>query len=185
MNPIIPILLVFGGVLAWSMFKTAKAVVNLNYTITRFGIYRFATDGNLVFRLRVRFTNAQNTTLTVNMMDIAAYLNSTTYYDANGQLRVSNKGNLLAAYQDATPFVIQPNSFTDKDFLIPVRWADIGRYFLLNIVSIVTDILNANNISEYVSAIVGRNVLITGLIKAENVSIAVNNIVTITDDRNS
>lgn len=185
MNPIIPILLVFGGVLAWSMFKTAKAVVNLNYTVTRFGIYRFATDGNLVFRLRVRFTNAQNTTITVNLVDIAAYLNSTFAYDVNNQLQVQNRGDLLATYQDATPFVIQPNNFTDRDFLINVRWADVGRYLLSNIVTIIQNILNANNINDYVSAIIGRNVLIYGLIKAENVSVKIANVVAITDDRNS
>ena len=56
MNPAISIGIVFGAVLAFSIWKTARAVVDLNYTITRFGIYSISKDG-VTLRLQVRFTN--------------------------------------------------------------------------------------------------------------------------------
>ena len=185
MNPAVPILLLVGGAIAWSVFRTAKAAVNLNYTILRFGIYRFATDGNLMLRLRVRFTNAQNTPLTINLFDIAAYLNSTYTYDSTGKINVQNRGDLLATLNDSTGFVINANTFTDKDFYITVRWADVGRYFLNNAVSIITTIINADSIRDVIRAVIGRNVLIYGLVKAENISIPVVNVVQLTDDTNN
>lgn len=185
MNPVVPILLLIGGALAWSVLRTAKAVVNLNYNVTRFGIYRFASDGNLIFRLRIRFTNPQNTPLTVNMIDIGAYLDSVTSYDSAGKVVVSSRGSLIASLNDYTGFVIPALSFLDKDFLINVRWADIGRYILKNAVSIITSITNADSINNIISLIVGKPILIAGFVKAENVTINIANVVSLTDDRNS
>lgn len=185
MNPLPLILLFVGGAVLWSITRTAKAVINLNYNVLRFGIYRFATDGNLVLRLRMRFTNPQNTPLHINLFDIAAYLNSSTSYDANGNLVVNNRGTMIASLTDTQGFVIQANNYTDKDFFINVRWADVGRYFLTNIVSIISTITNAESINDVISVIVGRDILISGVVKAENITIPVNSIVQLTDDRNS
>ena len=185
MNPLPLILLLVGGAVVWSITRTAKAVINLNYNVLRFGIYRFATDGNLVLRLRMRFTNPQNTPLHINLFDIAAYLNSSTSYDSNGNLVVNNRGTMIASLTDTQGFVIQANNYTDKDFFINVRWADVGRYFLTNIVSIISTITNAQSINDVISVIVGRDILISGVVKAENITIPVNSIVQLTDDRNS
>lgn len=185
MNPLPLILLLLGGAVVWSITRTAKAVINLNYNVLRFGIYRFATDGNLVLRLRMRFTNPQNTPLHVNMLDIGAYLNSSTSHDSNGNLVVDNRGTMIASLTDTQGFVIQANNYTDQDFFINVRWADVGRYFLTNIVSIISTITNANSINDVISVIVGRDILISGVVKAENITIPINSIVPLTDDRNS
>lgn len=185
MNPLPLILLLVGGAVVWSITRTAKAVINLNYNVLRFGIYRFATDGNLVLRLRMRFTNPQNTPLHVNMLDVGAYLNSTTSRDNNGSLVVDSRGTMIASLTDTEGFIIQANNYTDKDFFINVRWADVGRYFLTNIVSIISTIVNADSINDVISVIVGRDILISGVVKAENITIPINSIVPLTDDRNS
>lgn len=184
MNPIVPILLIFGSVVAWSIFKTAKAVANLNYTITRFGLYRVNTDG-ITFRLQVRLTNPKSTPLRVNLIDIAAYLNSTTSYDAQGKLIVNSRGDLLSTYSDANGFVIAANNFTTKDFLLQVRWGDIGRLLFNNISAVIDAFTNNNSLSRVVTALIGRNVLIYGLIKAENVIIDIASVVNIIDERNN
>lgn len=184
MNPALLVGLIFGSVLAWSIYKTAKAVVNLLYTVTKFGIYRVTNDG-LALRLQIRFTNARNTTLTVNLVDLAAYLNSVTSYDNNGNLVVNSRGDLLGQYIDSTGFVIQPNNFTTKDFIINVRWADLGRLLLNNASSIIDAFTNNASLTRVVTAIVGRNVLIYGLVKAENVVVDIASVTTILDERNN
>lgn len=185
MNPVVPILLLFGGAIAWSILRTAKAVVNLNYNVLRFGIYKFATDGNLVLRIRMRFTNTQNTPLTINMMDIAAYLGSSTTTDGNGNTVVNNRGTMIASYSDFTGFVIPANYFIDKDFYINVRWADVGRYLLSNAYSIITTVLNAENLNSIIGTLVGTPVLIAGVVKAENITINIAKVVSLSDDRNN
>jgi hypothetical protein len=92
---------------------------------------------------------------------------------------------MIASLTDTQGFVIQANNYTDKDFFINVRWADVGRYFLTNIVSIISTITNAQSINDVISVIVGRDILISGVVKAENITIPVNSIVPLTDDRNS
>lgn len=184
MNPIIPILLVFGGVLAWSAFKTAKAVVNLKYTMLGFGIYRVSSDG-VALRLKVRFTNAQKTPLTVNLIDLAAYLNSSTSYDSNGNLVVNNRGDLLASYADRAGFLIAANGFTEKQFIFTIRWADLGRVLLGNAAAIINAIRNSEGMNSIVSSIIGHNILIYGIVKAENVSVDICNIIPLIDERNN
>ena len=183
MNPFGFILLLVGGAVIWSLTKTAKAAVNLNYNVLRFGIYKFASDGNLILRLRMRFTNAQNTPLHINMIDLAAYVKSQTSTDAKGNLKVISRGTMLASYTNVQGFIIAPNNYTDQDFLINVRWADVGRYLLTNVYSIITTILNANQVSEYIAAIVGTNILVSGIVKAEGISFPVNELIQLTDDR--
>ena len=114
-----------------TLFKTARAAVNLNYTMLGFGIYRVSSDG-VALRLKMRFTNAQNTPLTVNLIDLAAYLNSSTTYDSNGNLVVNSRGDLLSSYADSTGFLIAANGFTEKQFIFNLRWADLGQYLQCN-----------------------------------------------------
>lgn len=184
MNPAIPILALFGGVLAWTLIKTARAAVNLNYTMLGFGIYRVSSDG-VALRLKMRFTNAQNTTLTVNLIDLAAYLNSSTTYDSNGNLVVNSRGDLLSSYADSTGFLIAANGFTEKQFIFNLRWADLGRVLLGNAAAIINAISNQEGMNSIISSIIGHNILIYGIVKAEGVSVNICNVIPITDERNS
>lgn len=182
MNPAIGIGIVAGAVLVYSIYKTARAVVDLNYTITRFGIYSISKDG-ITMRLQVRFTNPRDTYLTVNLVDLAAYLNSTTTTDNDGKLVVVNRGDLLSQYADASGFIINPNNFTTKNFKFVVRWADLGRLLFNNASAIIDAFTNSSSLSQVISAIIGRNVLIYGLVKAENVVINIASVTNIIDER--
>ena len=183
MNPIPLILLVVGGALAWSVFKTAKAAINLNYNITRFGIYKFATDGAMVLRVRVQFGNLMNQPIRINMVDLAAYFNPSYQTNNDGSVKILSRGNLLATLADASGFVIPANSIDTHDFYINVRWTDIAKTLITNISNIVSIISNANGITDVMRQIVGMPVLLTGAIKAENVVFNVQQIVSLTDDR--
>lgn len=182
MNPAIGIGIVFGAILAFSIYKTARAVVDLNYTITRFGIYSISKDG-VTLRLQIRFTNPRDTYLTVNLVDLAAYLNSNTTTDNNGKLQVVSRGDLLSQYVDASGFVINPNNFTTKNFKFVVRWADLGRLLFNNASAVINAFTNSSSLSQVISAIIGRNVLIYGLVKAENVVVDIASVTNIIDER--
>lgn len=183
MNPLVLILLLVGGAVGISLIKTAKAAVNLTYNITRFGIYKFASDGAMTLRVRIQFGNLRNTPLTVNMVDIAAYFKPTYTINPDGTTNVISRGNLLATLADTSGFVIPANSIEERDFFINIRWTDIAKTLISNISNIVTIISNANGITEVMRQLVGAPILLTGNIKAENMVFNVNQIVSLTDDR--
>lgn len=181
-NLLLPIALVFGGALVWTLMRTAKAAVNLRYTVLGFGIYHFATGGKMVLRLRVRFTNAQNTPLTVNMYSLGAYLNPSYTYDSDGNLKVMSRGSLIATCASTDSFLIPADSFIDKDFFIDVQWTDVLLFFVNN-VSDVLDLVNGGaSVMDYVRSIIGTPILVDGIIKAENVSIDVQQVINITNE---
>lgn len=184
MNPGVVIGLIFGGVLAWTLFKTVRAASNLNYTVLGFGIYRVSSAG-VSLRLKMRLTNATNTPLKVNLIDLAAYLNSKTSYDSNGNLVVNSRGDLLSSYADSAGFLIAANGFTEKQFIFNLRWEDLGRVLLGNAASIINAIANQQGMNSIISSVVGHNILLYGIVKAEGISVNVCNIIPITDERNS
>lgn len=182
MNPLIPVLLLIGGAVIWSLSKTAKAAVKLNYDIVKFGIYKFASDGNMILRVRVRFGNLTNTRIHINMINLAAYYNP-TYSESNGKLNVTSRGSLLASINTTNTFIIAANSIEEKDFFINIRWADVAMLFVNNITDIWSIINNTSGIANIIQKIVGKPVLINGQIKAENIIFKVEQIVTLTDER--
>lgn len=182
MNPLVPVLLLIGGAVIWSLTKTAKAAVKLNYDIIKFGIYKFASDGNMVLRVRVRFGNLTNTPLHINMINLSAYYNP-TYTTQNGKVNITSRGSLLATLNNTNRFVIAANSIEEKDFFINIRWADVAMLFVSNIADIWSIINNTSGIANIIQKIVGKPVLIRGAIKAENIVFNVEQIVTLTDER--
>ena len=183
MNPLLVIGLLFGVAVGVTVYKTIKTAGALNYYITRFGIYQFASDGNLVFRVRIKFTNPSETPIHFNLIDIGAYLNS-QYQEVNGKIEVLRRGNLIASLMDNQEFVIQGNGFTEKDFFINARWSDVGQYFLTNINNIIQVITGNLNVRELLSAIVGQPVLIYGNVKAEGVNIPIAQVIQLSNDVN-
>ena len=183
MNPLLLVGLLVGGAVLISVLKTAKAAVNLTYNITRVGIYHFATDGAMVLRVRIRFGNLTNQPLTMNMINLAAYFNPTYTRNNDGTYNITSRGNLLATLTDTSGFQIPANSVQERDFFINVRWTDIAKTLISNISNIVSIITNSNGITDVMRQIVGYPVLLTGNIKAENVVFNVNQIVTLSDDR--
>lgn len=183
MNPLLVVGLLIGGAVAISLFKTAKAAVNLNYNVVRFGIYKFASDGAMVLRCRIQFGNLTSQPLTVNMIDLAAYYKPTYSTNPDGTPNIVSRGNLLATLVDTQGFVIPANGVEQRDFFINVRWADIGKSLLSNITNIISIISNANGIADVMTQIIGAPVLISGGIKAENMVFNVSQIVSLSDDR--
>lgn len=185
MNPLLLIGLLVGGAVLISVFKTAKAATNLTYTVTRFGIYNFATDGAMVLRCRIQFGNLTNQPLTVNMVNLYAYFKPVYTTNNDGTYNIISRGNLLATLTDVTGFVIPANSIQERDFFINVRWTDVAKTLISNISNIVSIISNANGITEVMRDIVGYPILLTGNIKAENVVFNINQVISLSDDRNS
>lgn len=183
MNPLLLIGLFVGGAVLISVLKTAKTAGNLNYNITRFGIYHFASDGAMTLRVRIQFGNLTNSPLTINMINLAAYFNPTYTTNNDGSVNITSRGNLLATLTDTSGFVIPANSVQERDFFISVRWTDIAKTLISNITNIVNIITNSNGITEVMQQIVGYPVLLTGSIKAENMIFNINQIVSLSDDR--
>lgn len=183
MNPLLVIGLLFGVAVGVTVFKTIKSAGALNYYISRFGVYQFASDGNLVFRVRIKFTNPTDTPIHFNLLDIGAYLNS-QYQEVNGKIEVLSRGNLIASVVDNQEFVIQANGATEKEFYINARWTDIGQYFLTNISHIIQIISGNLNVRELLAAIVGQPVLIYGNVKAEGVNIPIAQVIQLSNDVN-
>ena len=183
MNPVLLIGMLVGGAVLYSLFKTAKAAVNLTYDVTRFSIYHFATDGAMTLRVRIRFGNLTNQPLTLNLVNLAAYYNPTYTVNGDGSYNIQSRGSLLTTFTDTTGFVIPANNVIEHDFFINVRWTDIAKTLITNISNIISIITNADGITNVMRQIVGMPILITGNFKAENVVFNVNQIVALTDDR--
>lgn len=175
-------LLAVVGVVVYSIKNIINTAKNLSYKITRFGIYQLVNGGNLVFRVRIKFTNAENTPLTVQSINLAAYLNSITTTSQNGDVIVRSEGDYLATLKDDTGFVIAANADTTKDFYISVSWADLGKLLLFNVVDII-NFINNNNFNQMVQALMSKPILIKGNVKAEGFKFPITTLLNVTDDR--
>ena len=183
MNPIAVIALIAGAAVLYSVTRTVKAAVNLTWNVTRFGIYHLASGGSLVLRMRLRIGNPTNTPITVNFIDVSAYLDPVYTTDNNGTLNVQSRGTYIASLTESLAIVIQPNVVTEHDFYIEVRWADIAKYLAMNVADIISAISNAQGFNSIINSIVNHPVLLQGNIKAENVNFPINQVVSFTDDR--
>jgi hypothetical protein len=166
------------GLIAWSIHGTIQAAKNLSCRFLKFQIYKFSSSG-ITFRIRIRFINYENTALHINNINLSAYLNSVTNTDTNGNVVIGTKGDFLASLKDSNLFVIEANAETDKDFYVDVKWEDVGKLLLFNIVDIITYISN-NNFQQILSALVGQPVLITGTVTAENIKFPVTEVIGVT-----
>lgn len=166
MSPFVPILLLIGGAAAFSLFKTVKAAKNLDFKVLKFSIYNLVKNGNIVFRLNVRITNAKNTPLNVQLIDIGGYLDPKTTTQ-NGKTVLSSKGTLIATLTENTPFTIQKNGYTDKEFFVSASWAKIGE-------TIGTTVLQ-----NLLSNLLNSKFLISGKVKAEGFVVPIQQIVNI------
>ena len=175
-------LLAVVGVIVYSVKNIINTAKNLSYKITRLGIYQLASGGNLVFRVRIKFTNAENTPLTVQSINLAAYLNSITTTSQNGDVIVQSEGDYLATLKDDNGFVIAANADTTKDFYISVSWADLGKLLLFNVVDII-NFINNNNFNQMLQALISKPILIKGNVKAEGFKFPITTLLTVTDDR--
>lgn len=175
-------LLAVVGVVVYSIKNIINTAKNLSYKITRFGIYQLVNGGNLVFRVRIKFTNAENTPLTVQSINLAAYLNSITTTTQNGDVVVQSEGDYLATLKDDNGFVIAANADTTKDFYISVSWADLGKLLLFNVVDII-NFINNNNFNQMLQALISKPILIKGNVKAEGFKFPITTLLNVTDDR--
>lgn len=182
MSPIVPIALIVGGAVAWSLLKTVKSAVNLDFKILKFRIYNLVKNGNIVFWIQVRITNAQSTPLHVSLIDFGGYLDPKTTTQ-NGKTVITSKGTLIATVTDNKPFTIAANNYTDKDFYLTASWSRIGQVIGTTILqNLLSNLLNINNNQQQtlLQQILNRKVLIDGKIKAEGFVIPYQQIVNIT-----
>ena len=182
MSPILPIALIIAGAAVWSLAKTVKTAVNLDFKVLKFRIYNLVKNGNIVFRISVRITNAQNTPLHVTLIDFGGYLDPKTTTQ-NGKTVITSKGTLIATLTENTPFTIAANGYTDKDFYLTASWSKIGQVIGTSILSnLLSNLLNINNNQQQtlLQQILNRQVLIDGKIKAEGFVVPYKQIVNIT-----
>lgn len=170
MSPFLIIGLVAAGVLAFSLGKTAKAGLNISCNIKRFGIYKLVDNANLVLRVVIRITNPTSTPLHFQSLDFSAYVGSKTVTQ-NGNLVVKEKGTLLANAQLNKAFVINPNGSTEATLYVNCPWLNIGKYLGLSILNLLT---NNQRLSELARQIYNEPFLLSGYIRAENITIPFN-----------
>lgn len=179
-HPLLWLGIIAAGVAAYSLTRTAKAALNLDYRITKFQIYNVVKDGKLVLRVQVLFTNRENTNIVVNNIDLSAYLNSIYTRAQDGTIEVQNKGDFFARLKDDNGFVIAANSDTYQDFYINVSWQDLGKMLLFNVVDIIRFIAN-NNFNEMLNVLLSKPVLVKGDVKAENIKFPITQVLNITN----
>ena len=102
-----------GAAYAIYLIRKGRAVQSLRYQLTKIQLYQFASDGNLVFRVWMDFTNLENTPLHVDQLYLDVFLNfSGTYH----RIATLNAGNIE----------IPANSTVSRSFDVRVPWANLG-----------------------------------------------------------
>ena len=100
----------------------------------------------------------------------SAYVGSKTVTQ-NGNLVVKEKGTLLANAQLNKAFVINPNGSTEATLYVNCPWLNIGKYLGLSILNLLT---NNQRLSELARQIYNEPFLLSGYIRAENITIPFN-----------
>lgn len=170
MNPLITgALLLAVGALAYTFLGTAKAAVNLQYSIRKFRIYRIELT-KILFELVVRFSNPSNSPIVVQMIDLSVYVDAqytTITKDGKISYNVTNNGLRLCTMTDTKGFKINANNTTDKSFYPEITLFDV----LTASVSKVIEKIKTGAVDK------PKNVLISGYIKAEGVKIQITQVV--------
>ena len=165
MNPFFLILLIGGGIAAYSFLKTAKAARNLNYSITGFSIYQLQPLKNkITFRVNAKFSNPESQPLFINYIDLTAYVDSVyTTITTNGQTEynVTKNGTKIATLAETTNIEIKANSITTHSFYPVVQITDLAIWGG----SKLLDRLRGQS-----GQVKPKNVLIKGSVKAEGIT---------------
>lgn len=154
------------GAVLWSYGKTAVAGLSLDYQLSKFQLYKFASDG-IKFRFQFKFVNSKPTPLHIQMINVKCYIDSVYTARPDGSLNITNTGKLIGTCQDATAVTIPANNITENYF-----YATISYFNLLT--SVGTKVL------EYIQnndPLKPKNVLITGFIKAEGINIPITQVI--------
>lgn len=175
MNPAVVIGLIAIGAIAWTMLKSANTVTSLYYNVVKFGIYNFVKGNKLVFRLVVRFTNPTNTPLHINLVNLTAYLNSQFTTDNAGNVTIISRGTQIANIADNQPWIIAANNFTERQFLIECGWLNIARVLL-------GEISDNGGFDGLIDVLLGKPVLVDGVISGEGVKVPITTVIAITND---
>lgn len=179
MNPILLVGLIAGGILLLNLKNTVTTALKLDYQILSFGIYQFIKNGKIVFRVRIRFTNTQNTPIHIQLINISAYWNATFSTDASGKVTdIQSRGTVLGTVADSNAFTINANTFTTKEFFIENTWLNLLKIFGTSLLSTLT------SSTRFFDALAGKPLLIYGQIKAEGFSIPVQTSINLTNESN-
>lgn len=156
------------GVIAYSLTNTVKSAGLLDYKIEKFQIYNFVKNGKITLRCLLRIINPTDTQIKVNFITLSAFFKPTI-----SDNKVVSKGSKLADVNDNQVFYIKPNNFTDKELFIEIKWINV-----LSVLgsSIVSALMSGDKIKD---KFIGQNVLISGTIKAENITLPVEKVVKI------
>lgn len=173
-RPYLILALVAGGALAYSLLKTVKAGVNLDYKLRKFQIYQFIKGNMLVFRLTMRIINPNATPIHVQMIDLDCYYEP-EYTEEEATIKVNKKGSLIGSVVDVDGFTIPENNYIDKEIFIECKWLDLAKILTTAILDIIQ---NQENVLEY---FLNKKMLIDGFVKAENFKIPITNVISVTD----
>ena len=173
-RPFLILALIAGGALAYSLFKTVKAGVNLDYKLRKFQVYQFIKGNMLVFRLTMRIVNQENTPIHVNMIDLDCYYEP-EFTEEEATIKVNKKGSLIGSVVDVEGFEIPANNYIDKEIFIECKWFDLAKILTTAILDIIQ---NQENVLEY---FLNKKMLIDGFVKAENFKIPITNVISVTD----
>lgn len=170
MNPLaVGAILLTVGALAYTFLGTAKAAIDLRYSIQKFRFYQIKLT-KMIFELVVRFSNPSNSPIAVQMVDLAVYVDAKyTTETKNGKTtyNVSSNGLRLCQMTDTKGFKIAANNTTDKSFYPEITLLDILNATLSKVIEKIKN----GSVDRPI------NVLISGYIKAEGVKINITQVV--------
>lgn len=173
-RPFLLLGLILGGGLIYSLLKTVKAGVNLDYKLRKFQLYQFVKGNMLVFKLTMRIINPNPTEIHVNMIDLDCYYQP-DYIEENTEIKVNKKGSLIGSVVDVDGFTIPADNFIDKEIFFECKWLDIAKILTTAVIEIIQ---NRENVLQY---FLNKSMLIDGFVKAENFKISVTNVISVTD----
>lgn len=182
MSPLIPIALFATFAIALSLAKTVRAAKGLGLNVSKFAIYNLYKSGNLVFRVKCKIQNPDNTPLHVQSIFFGAYINSTVQ-NQGGKLTVINQGDQIASLTDATAFTINPNAVTEKEFYIEAKWSQIANLLGLNLSSLISIFTGgaAQQLQDIRAKLLSLKVLLSGTVTAENFTLPINQLIQISN----
>ncbi len=162
MNPFMIVALVAGGALLYTLTKTAKAALKLEYRIKSVQIRRFKLTQPILLRFNIEFINSEQSKITINKI----FLNCDLKFSDN------QTKQRLTTLNVTTPIVIDANTsnWITKYFDIEVRWRDLGSVILKTL----TSIISGNGVKF------PKSCEIKGTITAENIKIPVDQTVAFT-----
>jgi hypothetical protein len=168
MNPFALLAIGAGVILAINLSKTVKTATQLDYKIEKLQIYNLIKNSKITLRCILKIINPSDTQIKVNFISLNAYFKPTI-----SDNKIVSKGSKLADVNDNKEFIIQPSGFTEKELYIEIKWVNILNILGTNIVSAL---ISGTKIKD---KFIGQNVLISGYLKAENITLPIEKVVKI------